>query len=225
MAMRAWRSRRYIVRGSLTLVVMAAAMVLIAGAGVLLRAEPADAHCDSVNGPVVGAARLALERNDVRLVLPYVKPDGESELTAAFRHTMEARMAGPAAAEVADRWFFETAVRLHRAGEGASFTGLKDTSDFGPALEAADHALHSGSVDEVIAVLNAAISEGVIARFQAVQVARAEADQAGTVEAQRERAETELMFEQYVEQIYVSARGGAHQSGGEAAGHAHETGN
>ncbi|MGW3358570.1 DUF6448 family protein [Streptomyces bungoensis] len=34
-------------------------------------------HCDSLDGPVVTAAREALEKGDVDLVLPYVREQGE----------------------------------------------------------------------------------------------------------------------------------------------------
>jgi hypothetical protein len=106
-------------------------------AAVLMPAAPALAHCDSVSGPVVTAASQALEQNDVTLILPYIQAADETELTAAFKEAREARQQGGAAAKVADQWFFETAVRLHRQGEGAPYTGLKENADYGPALEAA----------------------------------------------------------------------------------------
>lgn len=83
-------------------------------------ALPALAHCDAVTGPVVTAAREALESGDVNRILPYVQPEAEAELTTAFELAMAVRTSGGAAQDLADRWFFETAVRLHRAGEGAS---------------------------------------------------------------------------------------------------------
>jgi hypothetical protein len=73
-------------------------------------------HCDSLDGPVVTAARAALAANDVDRVLPYVRVDGETEVREAFDRAMRARALGVDAQEVADRWFFETVVRIHRAG-------------------------------------------------------------------------------------------------------------
>ena len=73
-------------------------------------------HCDSLDGPVVTAARDALAREDVDLILPFVKKDGEPEVRAAFDLAVKARSQGPEAQQVADRFFFETAVRVHRAG-------------------------------------------------------------------------------------------------------------
>src|SRR3546814_18338523 len=82
-------------------------------------------HCDSLDGPVVVAARKALEEGRVELVLPFVPADGEAEVTDVFDQTMAIRGASPAVSAVADRWFFENVVRVHRAGEGAPYKGLK----------------------------------------------------------------------------------------------------
>jgi hypothetical protein len=102
----------------------------------------------------VKAAREALACADVELVLPYVHAEGEAEVRAAFDLVVKARALGAEAKEVADRWFFETAVRVHRAGEGAPFTGLKPAGlDVGPVIPAAERALASGSTDELVGVL------------------------------------------------------------------------
>ena len=72
----------------------------------------------------------------------------------AFALTIKARALGPEAQEVADRWFFETVVRVHRAGEGAPFTGLKPAGlDVGPVIPAAERALDAGSADELTGML------------------------------------------------------------------------
>lgn len=72
-----------------------------------------------LDGPVVTAARKALEGRDVDQTLPYVPEAGEPEVREAFGLTTKARTLGQEAQEVADRWFFETVVRVHRSGEGA----------------------------------------------------------------------------------------------------------
>ena len=82
-------------------------------------------HCDTMDGPVVAAARRALEKEDVNLILPYVKENASADVKLAFEKALRARKVDPTAREVADFYFFETAVRLHRAGEGAPYTGLK----------------------------------------------------------------------------------------------------
>lgn len=111
-------------------------------------------HCDSLDGPVVNAAREALVAADVDLILPFVPADAEPEVRDAFDRAMKARASGGEAADVADRWFFETTVRLHRAGEGAPYTGLKPAGlDVGPVIPTAERALASGSPTELADLL------------------------------------------------------------------------
>lgn len=122
-------------------------------------------HCDSLDGPVVTAAREALARSDVELILPYVHADGETEVHDAFDLALKARALGGEAREVADRWFFETVVRVHRAGEGAPFTGLKPAGlDVGPVIPVAERALETGSASELSGVLCDAVRRQVVQR-------------------------------------------------------------
>ena len=101
-------------------------------------------HCDSLDGPVVVAARKALEEGRVEFVLPFVPADGEAEVTEVFEQTMAIRGASPAVGAVADRWFFENVVRVHRAGEGAPYTGLKPAGlSEGPVIPVAERALET----------------------------------------------------------------------------------
>jgi hypothetical protein len=196
-------------------------LVLVTGMVVVVPPGTAQAHCDSVDGPVVSAARQALVEEDVDRILPYVQPDAEQELTAAFQHVLAVRALGPEAQELADHYFFETAVRLHRAGEGAPYTGLKAGGDPGPALAAAEEALESGSLSGVYRVLNRAVREGIDGRYAVVVEARAHAAEAQSVEAERERVEAELLFETYVFELYTAALGEADPHGAEAAAHGH----
>ena len=78
-----------------------------------------------MDGPVVLTAKTALDHKDVTPVLKWIKKNDEAEIKAAFAKTLAVRTKGPEARELADQFFFETFVRIHRAGEGAPFTGLK----------------------------------------------------------------------------------------------------
>jgi hypothetical protein len=99
--------------------------------------------------------RQALAAEDVSLALPYVKPDGEDEVRAAFGRTLDARK-HPDSRDVADLYFFETLVRVHRRGEGAPYTGLKPAGlDVGPVIPVAERAIETGSSDELAALLTA----------------------------------------------------------------------
>lgn len=181
-----------------------------AAAAILRPARIASAHCDSTEGPVAGPARKALESGDVRLVLPFVKPAEEAELIAAFAQAMQVRAAGGEARQLADRSFAETAVRLHRQGEGASYTGLQPAAELPPALAAAELALETGELDDVFTRLDREIHHGVEARYHAVLAARQQESREGTVEAARARVEAEFTFEKYVLGISESAHSSAH---------------
>ncbi len=83
-------------------------------------------HCDTLEGPVIIAAKKAPENNDVNLVLTWVQKDDEPEIRKAFEKTMAVRKTSKEAMELADMYFFETLVRIHRAGEGAPYTGINE---------------------------------------------------------------------------------------------------
>ena len=108
---------------------------------------PAFAHCDTLDGPVVIDARTALEKADITPVLKWVKAADEQELRAIFAKTLAVRKLDPAAKELADTYFFETLVRVHRAGEGAPYTGLKAAGTVPAPIVKADQSLEKG--DEI----------------------------------------------------------------------------
>jgi hypothetical protein len=180
---------------------------LVLGIATLPQPIPAQAHCDSINGPVATAARQALAAANVDLILPYVKAEAEGELTSAFQRVLAVRGLGGEAQALADRYFLETAVQLHRAGEGAPYTGLKEETEVSPALAAADRALQTGSPEAVYAVLDEAIRHAVARQYQAILAAREHAAREGTVAAARERVEAELTFETYVDALYEAVLG------------------
>lgn len=121
---------------------------------VLVVPARAVAHCDGLDGPVVKAARHALETGNLALALIWVQPQDEAEVRSAFDRSVAVRELGSQAKELADQFFFETVVRLHRAGEGAPFTGLQPAGrDLGPAIPAADKALETASVEPLLTLL------------------------------------------------------------------------
>ncbi len=183
-------------------------IVLTILAAALLRAVPASAHCDTLNGPVVASARLALEKGDVTPVLKWVKPEAEAEIRAAFAQAIEVRRGGAAARALADRYFFETLVRVHRAGEGAPYTGLKPAdAPVEPAVREADRALEGGApIDKLVNLVTGAVADGIRERWQRVQEAARHADE--NVEAGRRYVEAYVDYVHYVEALHVAAGGG-----------------
>ncbi|MCC6896878.1 MAG: hypothetical protein IT321_28935 [Anaerolineae bacterium] len=186
----------------------------------MLNLQPAEAHCDSEQGPVANAAFQALDTNDVSLVLPYVAPDMEAELSAAFDQAVAVRQLGGDAAQLADKYFVETAVRLHRTSEGASFTGVTDEA-VPEAIVMADEAMAGGSLDAVYEFLNAETREGIETNYHKVVEAREHAATENTVEANRERVEAELGFEKYIYELYLTITGPVGHEGEIEGGHQH----
>jgi hypothetical protein len=126
-------------------------------------------HCDSLDGPVVTAARQALDASDVDLVLPFVPEDSEAEVRTVFAAVLPVRSVSATAREVADRLFFETVVRIHRAGEGAPFTGLKPAGlDVGPVIPLAERAIATGTPEPVADYLTAALRDQLKHRLDEV---------------------------------------------------------
>lgn len=120
------------------------------------------AHCDGLDGPVVKSARKALETGNVKLVLIWVLKKDETEVVRAFEKTLAVRKLGGEARELSDTYFFETLVRIHRAGEGEPYTGLKPAGrDLGPAMEAADRAIETGEIAPLADLLNKAMRDGL----------------------------------------------------------------
>jgi hypothetical protein len=179
--------------------------------------SPVLAHCDALDGPVVRAARAALEKNDVSLVLSWVQPEQEAAVRAAFAQTQSVRALGRDARTLADTWFFETLVRVHRAGEGAPFDGLKPAGHIEPFALTVDQSLASGSVEDVISDVTAKVQHGIRQRFAN---AREGAGHAGaSVEAGRAYVKAYVEYLHYVEGVLNAAGTGAERH--ETAAHKH----
>ncbi|HEU4591546.1 MAG TPA: DUF6448 family protein [Steroidobacteraceae bacterium] len=193
--------------------------VVVALSGAMLVARPVLAHCDGLDGPVVTLAKKALETGSVDLVLPWVPRADEPEIRRAFAHTLAVRKLGAEARQLADTYFFETLVRVHRASEGAPYTGLKPAGlDLGPAIPAADKALASGSTVALEKLLGDAVREGLHQRFAAAQ-SRMKFDPAN-VEAGREYVQAYVTYIHYVEALFEAATKETHGHYAEpAAGH------
>lgn len=171
------------------------------------------AHCDGVDGPVARAAVAALEKNDVRPALAWARVSDEKEIRTAFARAAAVRRLGGEAKALADTSFIETVVRLHRAGEGAPYTGLKPAGrDLGPAIPAADAALASGSAEALSRLLSEAVGHGLQARF--AEAVRASKYDFGNVEAGRAYVKAYVEFLHYAERVYAAAA--------PAEGHAHD---
>ena len=162
------------------------------------------AHCDTMDGPVVADALKALNSGDLQPVLKWLRPDDEHKIRTAFDQVRTVRKQGAEAKRLADRFFLETLVRLHRAGEGEPFTGLKPAgTDPGPAVRAADQALVDGSTKAVTEMLTAKVTEAVQTRFERVHRLSDHADD--SVEAGRAYVAAYVDYAHYVKHVHASA--------------------
>ena len=185
------------------------------------------AHCDTMDGPVVKDAMLALDKGDVTPVLKWVSKDGEQEIRDVFSKTFVVRSKGAEARELADRYFFETLVRVHRAGERAPFTGLKPGgTDPGPAVTAADKALESDSSEALVKIITEKVAAEIRERFARAAETRKHASQ--SVDAGRQFVRAYVEFVHHAERLYADAAGQAGHddvadaSAGEHAQRTHE---
>jgi hypothetical protein len=122
---------------------------------------------------------------------------------------------------MADMYFFETLVRIHREGEGAPYTGLKPAGAVEPAVALADQALEFGNVDHLANAISEHVVTGIKERFARALEARKHTDE--SVAAGREFVELYVQFTHYVERLHFDATTSAgHRGGGageEPAGH------
>lgn len=191
---------------------------VIAFMAAMLLPMTARAHCDSMKGPVVAAARQALEKGDVTLVLRWVRAQDEQEIREAFQKTLEVRRTGGVAKQLADTYFFETLVRVHRAGEGAPYTGLKsDEIPFEPGIEEAEKALESRDLKALMRGLHGVLEAGLKSRYERVAETRKTAD--ANVASGRAFVAAYVDFLHYAEGLFKAAGAEGHGPAGGGAEH------
>jgi hypothetical protein len=190
--------------------------VLVAAffAGLMFGSSSIQAHCDALDGPVAKAVQKALEDGNVNPVLAYAPAAAETEIRETFDKSRKVRGLGPDAKALAHRAFMETVIRLHRAGEGAPYTGLKPAgADYGPVIPAAEHAVQSGDLTKLKAVLVEEIEHALherLANVRKFQNVSLEPKTAAEVPHARERVSAELGFVTFAETLRQAAHGKEH---------------
>ena len=178
-------------------------VVAMAMTSALIWSVPAAAHCDTLDGPVVAAARKALDTGNVNLVLIWVQQKDDAEIRKHFEKTVTVRKTGGEAKELADMYFFETLVRIHRAGEGAGYTGLKPTGNIAPPIAAADKSLETGKLQEVAQLISKRMEQGLQRNFEAMM--KKQKYSPNDVTAGRAFASAYVEYTHYVERLYEAA--------------------
>lgn len=193
---------------------LAAAGIAVAAVLSLSTAPVASAHCDTLDGPVVQDARKALDSKNVTPVLKWVKAKDEKTVKAAFDKALAAR---GSKGEAADNEFFATVVMIHRAGEGAPFTGLKPAGGVEPAIAEADKALANGSSDRLVTFITEKVAAGIRKRFERAAAAYLHKDE--SVTQGREFVEAYVDYTHFIENLDLAASGNAHGEEDAHAGH------
>ena len=178
-------------------------------------------HCDTLEGPVVVDAKAALAKGDITPVLKWIPAKEEGEVRDAFAKTLVVRGKGKEAQELADTYFFETLVRVHRASEGAPYTGLKSGGAEEETIVAADQALATGKVDGLVKLVVEAVEKGIRQRFEETMERKKHAEHG--VEYGRQYVASYVEFIHYGERIYQAAAHppSHHAEGAAPAVHAH----
>ena len=161
----------------------------------------ASAHCDSMEGPVVKASQKALETGNINYVLIWVRAEDEPEIQKLFDKVLHVRKLNDEAKELADMYFFETAVRIHRMGEGEPYTGIKPIGYHPEAgIELADLAIEKNSLSQVLLHIPKEKQEKVKELFTDLQ-SKKNYD-VNDIKAGREFVAAYVHFIHYVERIY-----------------------
>ena len=165
------------------------------------------AHCDSMDGPVITEAKSALSKGDVTPLLKWVPAADEEKIKVVFDQVMPVRNLGNQAQELADRQLFATLVEVHRASEGAPYSGIKPAGGIDPAVMAADLALEKGNIDDLVARITHKFEQNVRERFAAALNTKARSEE--SVVEGREFVKEYVQYVHYVEAVHnaVAAAG------------------
>ncbi|MCP4580255.1 MAG: hypothetical protein GY839_01460 [candidate division Zixibacteria bacterium] len=182
--------------------------------------SPVMSHCDSEDGPIIPLIRTSLESGEITPLLKWLAADDEAEIKSLYTRVRTLRTISDEARELVDELFIETFIRVHRASEGAPFTGIKEAGTMPPIFIELDEALESGSVDDLANKIANAVRENIVKRFEhAVDLSE---HQDHSVEDGREFVEAYVTYMHFVEGLhnYLSAGGeGHHKVTDEGHGH------
>jgi len=186
-------------RWSLMLAVILSIIIFVPG--------QSQAHCDKMDGPVATAAINALDNNNFQTIQIWVGKDQEAELQSVFKQALKVRDESTDAKQLADQYFAETAVRLHRESEGMPFTGVKPAGIPNPKdIVAGDQSIQSGDVEKVMNVLNQALRTETEKWFHSAMEAKKHKDE--SIEAGRDWVDAYVKYIVYVHGLYQRINAG-----------------
>lgn len=171
--------------------------------------QPAFAHCDSYDGPVIKDAVKALETSNANLVLKWVSREQEKEITDLFNKTLSLQNGDREIYSIVQKHFFETLVRLHRETEGAPYTGLKPAGTAKEINRMSDRAIEKQDIDTLIGQLNNHIKNEITGKYHQVELLYKVKD--NSVKEGRAYVEAYVDYTHSLEALHdVLAHGGEH---------------
>jgi len=177
------------------------AVLLMAGVS-----DRAGAHCDAINGPVAAAAQEALSAGRFETVAIWVGEAQEEELREKFEQCSAVYKRDGDAKKLAERYFMEIAVRLHREAEGFSYTGLKPAAPLPPDVAAAEKSLEAGNVTIVTDLLASELRYKTEELFEEAIKARTHKDE--NIDAGRKWVNAYVRYVIYVHGLHKTIQTG-----------------
>lgn len=175
------------------------------------------AHCDSYDGPVIKDALKALDQNNVQLVLKWIEPQQEKEITSLFDKTYNLRKGDKEVYSIVEKHFLETLVRLHRETEGEPYTGLKPAGSMTPLVAMADNSITKNSVEEVISTVTNHMEKLLRERY--AKVAELSKTKNNSVSQGRAYVEAYVQYTHTLEHLENLLHGPVSNGGGDHAAH------
>lgn len=122
------------------------------------------AHCDTLDGPVVTAARKSIQTGNRNYILVWVKKQDETAITAVFERVLaDLRAASsPESKAKVETELFESLVKIHREGEGARYEGLQPAGSVEPEIALADKAINTGEINTVLSRIESPKNKEII---------------------------------------------------------------
>lgn len=187
------------------------AVITMALLFLVLTSFPAFGHCDSEDGPIIPLIRSSFEDGNIAPLLKWLSPGDEPEIKELFESVRSLRTQSPEAREIADRLFIETFIRLHRASEGAPYTGIKKAGTILPIIAEVDQSLESGTVDSLADKIAQAVRSRVVEQYQYAAHLREHQDD--SVEDGRAFVKAYITYVHFVEGLHDYLTAETHEHG------------
>ncbi len=127
------------------------------------------AHCDTMDWPVIMAARKSLETKNPNYFLIWVQKKDETIILEEFNKALSQRQTNPENSENIDKKFFESLVKIHREWEWAEYTWLKPAwSITNPVVILWDKSFETKNSSELEEYFSKNITNQIKNRFQEV---------------------------------------------------------